>query len=35
MMSKKIDNLSFKSKNSFLAEFHDDLEKFDRPDPKK
>ena len=32
---KKLDNLSFKSKHSFLAEFHYDLAKTDRLNTKK
>ena len=32
---KKIDNLSFESKHSFLIKFYYDLEKFNRLDPQK
>ena len=33
--NKKFDNLSFKSKYSFLADFLDDLEKLNKPKPHK
>ena len=35
VIEKKIDNISFKSKHSFLSEFFNDLHKLNNLNPKK